>query len=140
MDFATSTFYCMKCGAKAIDPWDNIPEQAPPVKKRVKKTGIQPDPRPPVPTNAGVRDVVEDFFVPYASREFPFDDDGDVEGKRVLVSRTYCPKVLEKDDSKFDPSTPYAQFYLKYHAKRFKNRRRYNRDLKKRKREESLTE
>lgn len=132
--FTTSTFYCTHCGAESFDPWEDQPNQEPkPVQKKVIKGTVVPDPRPPLPSSPSIRDVVEDHYVPYDPQTGKDIIRPDGKKDRYLVSKVFCPKNTEIDNSVFDPATPAAQFYMKIHRKRFKNRRRYDRDLKRRK-------
>jgi hypothetical protein len=90
------------------------------LRRRIQRLPIN-DPRPTIPSDASELDIVEDYYIV------------DVDGKkeRRLVSRAYCVKA-PFDESLFNPYTTEAQFALYRYAKRFKNRRRYNRDLAKR--------
>jgi hypothetical protein len=126
LDFATSTFFCAKCGERNLDPWQPQPRD-----KTKTKEPVTVDARPHIPAGAGIRDVVEDFVRPHDKygREIVGPSG---KSERVLVSRAYCPKTAEEVDEAFDPKTPPAMFYLRLYAKRFKNRRRYDRDIKRR--------
>lgn len=139
MDSVTSRFRCRKCHVSGFNPYEAakpraIAAEAEPKRAKRRPSAMQKpkqDKRPNIPEGALNSQVVEDFFVSYTMKGM---DMTVVPGaERAVVSRTYCPKnAVKGGDDLFDPTTKAAQFYLKEHAPRFKNRRRYDRDLKRR--------
>jgi hypothetical protein len=88
---------------------------------------------PPVPVTAKEEDVVKVNYTYKDEKNYPHT---------VLVGRVYCPREpVVNGDTLFDPTSPTAQFYLHKYKKRFENRRRYDRELRKRrlKNEEDAT-
>jgi hypothetical protein len=146
LDPASLSYRCRKCQTAGFDPYKEREPKAAlsqpvsstatkPKKRRPRDTKTKPDPRPPIPDNANPMQVVEDTFVPYMERGFEFTPVPNA--TRTIVSRTYCPKNIHPNPNElFDPTTKAAQAYMTMYAKRFKNRRRYDRDLKRRAREE----
>lgn len=120
----SSTYRCRLCNTnnlrleQAVHPrWT-----APP------KTGIQEleDIRqnyPKIPTDATRDDIVEEYCT-------IFEQGNPI--ARVLTARIYCPKIPQLDDNEFDPTTPNARFAAYLYAKKFMNRRRYQKDRAKR--------
>lgn len=79
---------------------------------------------PTPPDDASERDIVDEFFV-YV----------DEEGKRVraLVGRIYCPKEsVRPEDTLFDIMNPIAKYAKHKFRAQIRNRKRYDRDIKRR--------
>lgn len=129
IDPSTGRFRCRKCYVSDINPYQEKQAQA---KKKLKPMPkAKPDPRPALPENWLHSQIVEDYFTPYTGSDI-LDTQNVVGAVRGQTSKVFLPKEAVVKDEEFDPTTPHAQFYLKQHAKRFKNRRRYDRDLKRR--------
>lgn len=79
---------------------------------------------PPIPKDASVLDVVEEYML--------YEDDNK-QLRKQLVGRVYCPKEkVEYRDELFDPLSESAQKALEKYAKQIKNRRRYQKDVRRR--------
>ncbi len=129
LDYASAKFACRACEAIDIDPYKEQQQKAAPipVKKKVapifSSGDFVADERPPIAAGTHFSDIVTDYY----------DD-----AHKLVTSRVYCPRIAEKLNEEFDPDTPQAKFIMKLYGAKFKNRRRYNRDIIKRAKENDL--
>lgn len=97
-----------------------------------KKVTIVKQNYPPIPDDASILDVVEEYYT-------YIDDKG--KPQRVFVGAAYCPRDPVGDDREpFDPTTPAAQMALVKLRKEAKRMKRYDRDIKRRRSEAPLQE
>ena len=109
------TFECTRCKKVGIDPYGHR-----------TAVGVASS-YPPIPKTANTIDVVNEYYP-------VLKDDGTIE--RVLVAKIYCPRIQVKDESLFDPNTPEAKAALVIFHKKIENRKRYNRDIQRRRMKE----
>lgn len=90
-----------------------------------KKLAIVRQSYPPIPKDASIIDVVEEYYT-YT------DKNGRI--VREIVGAVYCPRQegVDEDHLPFDPSTPAAQKALDKLQPEIKKMRRYDRDIKRR--------
>jgi hypothetical protein len=115
LDTISTTFRCNACGQSNIEPYRD---------KLIGNTETKER-----PTSVPIKDSGADFV----ADTYKYADQRGRE-REVVVSRYQIAKTPVDNDT-FDPNTPEAQFYLRLHAKRFKNRRRYLHDREKRQKE-----
>lgn len=91
-----------------------------------KKIVIVHQAYPPIPKGAEPEEIVEEHYTYRDETGYP---------KRVLVGSVYCPKKdVTNPNELFDPTTPAARAALEKYKDRFANRKRYDRDIKRRRR------